>query len=64
MEMRHGMPVWAPNDHEMNEIRRRVSRERAKVARELMQAVRRWFRSGVGAPVAAATSKTKVPFYY
>lgn len=45
METRHGMPVWSPTDLEMNEIRRRVSRERALAARDLYRAVREIFRS-------------------
>ncbi len=46
MEMRNGMVVWAPTDIQMNEIRKRVSKERAKAAAEVFAAVRSLFRSG------------------
>jgi hypothetical protein len=40
MEMRRDMVVWAPTEAEMNVIRRRVSKERAKAAADLFRAVR------------------------
>jgi hypothetical protein len=46
MEMRHSMPVWAPTEADMRQIRRAVSRERAKVAAELYRSVKALFRTG------------------
>lgn len=46
MEMRNGMIVWAPTDAQMNEIRKRVSKERAKAASEFFAALRSLFQSG------------------
>lgn len=43
MEMRHGMPVWAPTEVDMREIRRRVSRERAAVAADLFRRAKALF---------------------
>ena len=40
MEMRHGMPVWAPNDLELAAIAKRVSKERAKAAAEAIQSAK------------------------
>ena len=45
MEMRRDMVVWAPTEAEMNVIRRRVSKERAKAAADLFRAVRSLFRN-------------------
>jgi len=45
MEMRRDMVVWAPTEAEMNAIRRRVSKERAKAAADLFKAVRSIFRN-------------------
>lgn len=52
MEKRHGMPVWAPSNEEMNQIARQVSAERGKVAAELAAAVRSMF-AGAREPVTA-----------
>lgn len=38
MEMRHGMPVWAPTDLEMAAIASRVAKERAEAARQAVHA--------------------------
>ena len=43
MEMRHGMPVWAPDDLELSAIAKRVSPERAKAAREALQSAKHLF---------------------
>lgn len=40
MEMRHGMPVWAPSDLELAAIAKRVSRERAKAAKQMIVTAR------------------------
>ena len=45
MDMHRDMVVWAPTAADMNEIRRRVSKERAKVASELFEVVRSIFRN-------------------
>lgn len=45
MEMRHGMPVWAPTDLEMTAIANRVARERAKAAREAIATAKHLFRN-------------------
>lgn len=49
MEMRHGMPVWAPTDLEMNAIASRVARERAKALKEAVQSTKQIFRNDQGA---------------
>lgn len=64
METRHGMPVWAPTDAEMDVIRRRVSKERAKVAREIYASVRRWFASSDEHKTSSPTPGIKAPAYY
>lgn len=43
MEMRHGMPVWAPDDLELSAIAKRVSHERAKAAKEAMESAKHLF---------------------
>lgn len=43
MEMRHGMPVWAPDDLELSAIAKRVSRERAKAAKEAIASAKHLF---------------------
>jgi hypothetical protein len=43
MEMRHGMPVWAPSDLEMAAIANRVAKERAKAAREALKSAKHLF---------------------
>ncbi len=43
MEMRHGMPVWAPSDLEMAAIANRVARERAKAAAEAVHSAKQLF---------------------
>ena len=43
MKMRRGMVFWAPTEADMKEIRRRVSKERAKAAADLFKAVRSIF---------------------
>lgn len=53
MEKRNEMVVWAPTGAQMNEIRRRVSKERSKAAVDLVNAVRSIFRS------ASATNEDK-----
>jgi hypothetical protein len=45
MEMKNGMVVWAPSGAQMNEIRRRVSKERAKATADVFRAVRALFRT-------------------
>ena len=45
MEMRHGMPVWAPSDLEMAAIANRVAKERAKAAVEALQSAKQLFRN-------------------
>jgi len=40
MEMRHGMPVWAPTDLEMATIAKSVARERAKAAQDAIKATK------------------------
>ena len=42
MEMRHGMPVWAPNDLELAAIAKRVAKERAKAAAEAVKSVKKF----------------------
>lgn len=46
MEMRHGMPVWAPSDLEMAAIANRVARERAKAAAEAVRSAKQLFLNG------------------
>jgi hypothetical protein len=43
MEMRHGMPVWAPNDLEMAAIASKVAKERAKAVKEALQSAKGLF---------------------
>lgn len=45
MEMRHGMPVWAPDDLELSAIAKRVSKERAKAAREALAGAKHLFQN-------------------
>ena len=45
MEMRHGMPVWAPDDLELSAIAKRVSHERAKAAREVLDGAKHLFQN-------------------
>ena len=54
MEMRHGMPVWAPSDLEMSAIAKRVARERAKRRRD-----RPSIFSSTSMPRKTATATTK-----
>ena len=43
MEMRHGMPVWAPDDIELARLAKRISYERAKAAREVLESAKHLF---------------------
>ena len=43
MEMRHGMPVWAPNDLELAAIAKSVAKERAKAATDVLQSAKHLF---------------------
>lgn len=43
MEMRHGMPVWAPDDLELAAIAKRVAKERAKAVGDALQSARHLF---------------------
>jgi hypothetical protein len=43
MEMRHGMPVWAPSDRELAAIASKVAKERAKAAQEALQSAKGLF---------------------
>ena len=43
MEMRHGMPVWAPSDLELAAIASKVAKERAKAAQEALQSAKGLF---------------------
>ena len=43
MEMRHGMPVWAPNDLEMSAIANRVAKERSRAARAALESAKHLF---------------------
>lgn len=40
MEMRYGMPVWAPDDLEMAAIAKRVAKERAKAVVDAVQSAK------------------------
>jgi len=43
MEMRHGLPVWAPDDPELAAISKRVSHERSKAVKEAVGQARELF---------------------
>ena len=43
MEMRYGMPVWAPDDLELAAIAKRVARERSKAAVDAIQSAKQLF---------------------
>lgn len=43
MEMRHGMPVWAPDDLELAAIAKRVAKERAKAVGDAVQSAKHLF---------------------
>ncbi|MFY0613395.1 MAG: hypothetical protein JXQ99_17815 [Hyphomicrobiaceae bacterium] len=43
MEMRHGMPVWAPDDLELSAIAKRVARERAKAVVDAVHTAKHLF---------------------
>ncbi|MBU2532501.1 MAG: hypothetical protein KKB37_07150 [Alphaproteobacteria bacterium] len=64
MEIRNDMPVWAPTDAEMDEIRRRVSKERAKAVADFFGAVKRLLTQRHETRPAAEAPKFKTAFYY
>jgi hypothetical protein len=45
MEMRHGMPVWAPSDVELTAIANQVAQERAKAAKDALHSVKHLFKN-------------------
>ena len=45
MQMRHGMPVWAPSDVELTAIANQVSKERARAANDALQSVKHLFKN-------------------
>lgn len=61
MEMRNDMPLWAPTGTQMNEIRRRVSKERAKAAADVFNALRGLFGGSHAAPVTEKVKPTGCP---
>jgi len=56
MEMRHGMPVWAPSDLEMAAIANRVAKERAKAAAQALQSAKQLFKNEYEAKDSTKTS--------
>ena len=56
MEMRHGMPVWAPNDLELAAIANRVAKERAKAASDAVQSAKQLFANTHGEKESADSS--------
>jgi hydroxypyruvate isomerase len=59
MQMRHGMPVWAPSDLEMTAIANQVAKERARAAREAVQSVKFLFSNDYDAQAIAQKSSKK-----
>ena len=57
MEMRHGMPVWAPSDLEMAAIANRVAKERAKAAVVVLQSAKQLFKNEHEAKASTKASR-------